>query len=89
MPVALFFGIAVGGLCGAINGCLIAGLRVVPFIITLGSYTVYRGLANWLASSTTVYIPARRKRRWFSRILAIDPEPRWLLVAPGCGCCSF
>jgi ribose/xylose/arabinose/galactoside ABC-type transport system permease subunit len=83
MPLALLSGIVIGGACGAINGALIAGLRVVPFIVTLGSYTVYRGLATWLASSTTVYVPGETKPWWLSRILAIDPEPRWLLVAPG------
>jgi ribose/xylose/arabinose/galactoside ABC-type transport system permease subunit len=70
-------------LCGATNGALIAGLRVVPFIVTLGTYTVYRGLAKWLASSTTVYIPGDVKAWWLNRILAVDPEPAWLLFAPG------
>ena len=27
--------------------------------------------------------PRRRKPGWFSQIVAIEPEPRWLLVAPG------
>ena len=62
LPVALILGVGLGGLCGAINGALIAGLRVVPFIITLGSYQVYRGLATWLASSTTVYVPGEPSR---------------------------
>jgi ribose/xylose/arabinose/galactoside ABC-type transport system permease subunit len=83
VPVALILGIALGGLCGAINGSLIAGLRVVPFIITLGSYQVYRGLATWLASSTTVYFPGEAKPWWFRQIMAIEPEPHWLVVAPG------
>ncbi len=83
VPIALILGIVLGGLCGAINGSLIAGLRVVPFIITLGSYQVYRGLATWLASSTTVYFPGEAKPGWFSQIMAVEPEPRWLQVAPG------
>jgi ribose/xylose/arabinose/galactoside ABC-type transport system permease subunit len=83
LPVALILGVGLGGLCGAINGTLIAGLRVVPFIITLGSYQVFRGLATWLASSTTVYVPADAKPRWFKQIMAIQPEPHWLQVAPG------
>ena len=58
----------------------------MPFIITLGTYKIYRGLAKWLASSTTVYIPGDVKPWWFGRILTIEPEPRWLLVAPGSGC---
>jgi ribose/xylose/arabinose/galactoside ABC-type transport system permease subunit len=75
LPIALILGVGLGGLCGAINGALIAGLRVVPFIITLGSYQVYRGLATWLSSSTTVYVPGEAKPWWFGRILATEPEP--------------
>jgi ribose/xylose/arabinose/galactoside ABC-type transport system permease subunit len=83
LPVALALGILLGGFCGAINGCLISGLRVVPFIVTLGSYKVFRGFAKWLASSTSVYLPGDAKNWWFSRILATQPEPAWLMVAPG------
>ena len=83
LPLALLLGIAIGGLCGAINGGLIAGLRVVPFIVTLGTYTVYRGFATWLSSSTTVYVPGDVKPWWFNQIMRIEPEPRWLLLAPG------
>jgi ribose/xylose/arabinose/galactoside ABC-type transport system permease subunit len=83
LPSALVLGIAIGGLCGAVNGSLIAGLRVVPFIVTLGGYKVYRGLATWLSSSTTVYVPGDAKAWWFSKILSAEPEPSWLLVAPG------
>ena len=80
---ALALGVTLGGLCGLFNGALITGLRVVPFIITLGSLKIFRGLAKWLADSTSVYIPGSAKSWWFGRILATEPEPRWLLVAPG------
>jgi ribose/xylose/arabinose/galactoside ABC-type transport system permease subunit len=83
MPLAMIFGVGIGVLCGAVNGALISGLRVVPFIITLGTYQAYRGLATWLASSSTVYVPDAFRPPWFGRLVAINPEPRWLLVAPG------
>jgi ribose/xylose/arabinose/galactoside ABC-type transport system permease subunit len=83
LPAAMILGILLGGICGAINGLLISGLRVVPFIVTLGSYKVYRGLAKWLSSSTSVYMPGDAKNWWFGRILATEPQPAWLLVAPG------
>jgi ribose transport system permease protein len=83
LPIALVFGVAAGTLCGAINGALVATLRVVPFIVTLGTYTIYRGLAKWLASNTTVYIPGEMKPGWFGVILKVEPEPRWLMFAPG------
>ncbi len=41
--------LAFGALLGAINGTLVVLLRVVPFIVTLGTMTVYLGVANLLA----------------------------------------
>jgi ribose transport system permease protein len=80
---ALAGGVVLGGLCGLVNGGLITGLGVVPFIITLGSLKVYRGLAKWLSNSTSVYIPIGSKTWWFGKVLATEPEPSWLIVAPG------
>jgi ribose transport system permease protein len=37
--------VGIGLLCGLINGILVVGLRVHPFIITLGSMWVLRGIA--------------------------------------------
>lgn len=43
-----------GALCGLLNGALISYLRVVPFIVTLGTMTIFLGVAKILADSTTV-----------------------------------
>jgi ribose/xylose/arabinose/galactoside ABC-type transport system permease subunit len=83
LPQAMAAGVVLGGVCGLFNGSMITGLGVVPFIITLGSLKIFRGLAKWLSTSTAVYVPLEAKRWWFGRILATEPEPRWLLVAPG------
>jgi ribose/xylose/arabinose/galactoside ABC-type transport system permease subunit len=83
MPLAMGAGVALGGLCGLFNGGLITGLGVVPFIITLGSLKIFRGLAKWLSNSTAVYVPDAAKPSWFREILATEPHPDWLLVAPG------
>jgi ribose/xylose/arabinose/galactoside ABC-type transport system permease subunit len=83
LATALVLGVLLGGLCGFLNGALITGLRVVPFIITLGTMKVFRGLAKWLSNSTSVYIPADAQEWWFRRVLAAEPTPAWLIVAPG------
>jgi ribose/xylose/arabinose/galactoside ABC-type transport system permease subunit len=80
---AMVGGVVLGGLCGLVNGGLITGLGVVPFIITLGTMKVYRGLAKWLSNSTAVYIPPSSKTWWFGKVLATEPDPAWLVVAPG------
>jgi ribose transport system permease protein len=46
--------IAAGALVGLVNGVLIAGLRLVPFIITLGTLCFVRGAAQRLGKNQTV-----------------------------------
>lgn len=48
--------IAAGGMIGLINGSLIAGLRLLPFIVTLGMMGIVRGSAKWLGNSQTISI---------------------------------
>jgi ribose transport system permease protein len=54
MPVALLSGLALG----AINGSLIAFLKLPPFIVTLGAMTAVRGLARLAGNDTTVFNPS-------------------------------
>ncbi|HWB31296.1 MAG TPA: ABC transporter permease [Vicinamibacterales bacterium] len=49
--------IAAAGLCGVLNGVLITGLRVVPFIVTLGTMLVVRGAAKGLADERRIEAP--------------------------------
>jgi ribose transport system permease protein len=51
---AVAAGVAVGGVCGLCNGLAITGLRVTPFVATLGMLSVARGVAFWLAERTTI-----------------------------------
>jgi len=51
--------LAAVGICaviGAVNGLLIASLRVPPFIVTLASMIGVRGLAKWLTSNQNIDI---------------------------------
>lgn len=49
--------ILAGGMVGLVNGGLVAGLRLMPFIVTLGMMGVARGSAKWLAGNQTVNYP--------------------------------
>jgi ribose transport system permease protein len=53
IPMALIAGLALG----AVNGSLIAFLRLPPFIVTLGAMTAVRGLARLIGNDTTVFNP--------------------------------
>src|SRR5215211_4597547 len=79
-PVAaVAAGVLVGGVVGLVNGLAITGLRVVPFIATLGMLGVARGMAKWLAHQQTVNVP----ETWVNELAVTFPSPSWLLVAPG------
>jgi ribose transport system permease protein len=71
--------LTVGAAVGALNGVLSAGLRIVPFIVTLGTMQIARGAAKWLAREQTVLAPDT----WLNGLMNVDPEPAWLVFAPG------
>lgn len=76
---AIFAGILVGASVGFVNGLAITGLRVVPFIATLGMLGVARGAAKWFADQQPVDVP----QTWVNELVVTFPNPPWLLLAPG------
>ncbi|MGH9677016.1 MAG: ABC transporter permease, partial [Candidatus Acidiferrum sp.] len=58
--LAILSGIGTGALCGLVNGLVITQLRVLPFVATLGMYSVARGLAFWLAGRTRISFRGQR-----------------------------
>jgi ribose transport system permease protein len=55
--VAVGLGLGVGVLVGLLNGLVIGGLRMMPFIVTLGMMGIARGMAKWLSGNETVSSP--------------------------------
>jgi ribose transport system permease protein len=83
--VAMLACVAVGGLCGLFNGVLVCLLRVVPFIVTLGTMTIYLGLAKYLANETTIKPDRGLVPEWLRAAASPrTPDPAWLLM-PSCG----
>lgn len=54
---ALVLCVGVGVVCGLLNGLLVVGLRVHPFIITLGTMWVFRGLAFVTSKAESILVP--------------------------------
>jgi ribose transport system permease protein len=77
--IAIAVGVAAGAVVGAVNGGLITGLRVVPFIVTLGTMLMARGVAKWLGEEQKVDVP----ETWLNTVMSKNPEPSWLLLSPG------
>jgi len=78
--LAALAGVATGALCGLLNGVLITRVRVVPFIVTLGTLLVLRGFAKGLAQEQKIDAPIT----WLNDLLAaLPPGQSWQLVPPG------
>lgn len=77
--LAIACAIAVGALCGGINGLLIARLRILPFIATLGMLGVARGVAKLLAGGQKVDAPAG----WLPSLVDKSSAGAWLGLPPG------
>lgn len=78
-PTAVVLGVLAGGLVGGLNGLLVTKLRLVPFIVTLGTMGVARGAAKWISGNQKIDAPLT----WVNELMAKSPRPSWLLLAPG------
>jgi ribose transport system permease protein len=76
---AAAIGVAAGGIVGLVNGLAITGLRIVPFIATLGMLGVARGAAKYFAEEQSVNPPST----WLNGLAVTFPSQAWMLVAPG------
>ena len=53
-PVALGAGMVTGLLCGAVNGVLVTRLRLPPFIVTLGTWSIFAALVTLVSGAATI-----------------------------------
>jgi ribose transport system permease protein len=81
IPAGLLVGLLAGALCGLANGTLTTALRVSPFIVTLGTMGIYRGLALIISKGLPVSdIPASYSYLAEGTLAGI-PFVLWLLAA--------
>jgi len=73
--------LAVGLMCGVVNGALVTGLRLVPFIVTLGTMLIFRGLAEWVSDQKKIQAPDAPD--WMSTLLETPKPDSWQLVPTG------
>mgnify|MGYP000312528184 FL=1 len=54
IPTALAVACAIGTACGLLNGALVVGLRIHPFVVTLGTMSMFRGICNVAVPTKTL-----------------------------------
>jgi ribose/xylose/arabinose/galactoside ABC-type transport system permease subunit len=80
--LALAAALGVGAACGLANGVLITRLGMVPFVVTLATLQIFRGLASGLAGETNIY----PNESWIQGIMdpvAGNADRAWMLMPPG------
>ena len=70
VPIALALSLATALLCGALNGLLVVKGRLLPFLVTLGTMTVVRGIATVLTTGQYVSFP--HAARWFGKFARFE-----------------
>lgn len=76
---AVITALAVATLVGAINGALVVGLQVTPFLVTLGTMSILRGAAKGLADEQKIDCPTRG----IEKLMTLGPGRDWMIVPPG------
>ncbi len=72
LPIAAVLAASlVAALVGLLNGLLVTSLQLVPFIITLGTMQMARGMAKLVAREQNIYPPAIVQNLWLATLL--DP----------------
>src|SRR5215212_3834392 len=80
IPFAILIGLASGLAMGALNAFMVIGLQLPSIIVTIGTLTLYRGLAQVLAGDKSIRVP-----EWFIGVdkimLAGIPLPVVIFIA--------
>lgn len=82
--LAILSGIGTGLCCGLVNGMAVAFLRIVPFVVTLGTMTIFLGIGNLISGN----VPIRTVRgdmvpSWLYQSLSLNSEYLLMGLPPG------
>ncbi|WP_030484225.1 ABC transporter permease [Nocardioides aequoreus] len=70
-PLALLIGIAAGILTGVVNGVLVTRINLPPFIVTLGTFSIFTAVALLYAAGQTTALPDDSFLLWTGETIRI------------------
>ncbi|HVE22294.1 MAG TPA: ABC transporter permease [Acidocella sp.] len=90
LMVAVMMSIVAGALCGFANGLIITKGRIEPFIATLGTMGVFRGLTTWLSQGGSISLNSTDLQTisrpvYFGNVLTIPVPIIIIFVVAGIG----
>ena len=90
LVVAMIIAVAVGAACGLVNGLITTVGRIEPFIATLGTMGIFRGLTTWLSQGGAITlrspdIQSLYRPAYFGSVLGAPVPIVAIFVAAGIG----
>jgi fructose transport system permease protein len=70
-PVALLVGLLLGLVAGFLNGWLVASVKLPPFIVTLGTLSIFTALTLLYAGGVTISLPAGTFLTWTGTVIPL------------------
>lgn len=83
MWLGMLVAVAIGALAGSVNGLVIAFIKIPPFIMTLGTMYIFRGLTLWVTNSTQIAVNHERFKFIGQGFLLGIPFPVYVFIAIG------
>jgi ribose transport system permease protein len=85
LAVAVVFTIVAGALCGLANGLITTVGKIEPFIATLGTMGIYRGLTTWLSQGGAITLRSAEQQSLYRPVyfgsIAGVPVPIIVILA--------
>jgi len=70
-PIALLIGLVVAVLAGAVNGVLVTRIKLPPFIVTLGTLSIFTAVTLIYAQGQTISLPPNTFLTWTGDTISI------------------
>ncbi len=83
MWLGMLVAVVIGALAGSVNGLVIAFIKIPPFIMTLGTMYIFRGLTLWVTNSTQIAVNHERFKFIGQGFLLGIPFPVYVFIAIG------
>ena len=81
--LTILFALLLGIVCGSVNGILVSKFKMAPFIVTLGTMSIFRSLIQYFSNAGTILSHNALYGKIGSGVFLGLPIPVWCFVVVG------
>ncbi len=81
--LTFLFALLLGSACGALNGVMVARFKMAPFIVTLGTMSIFRSLIQYFSNAGTILSVNMDYGKLGSSMFLGLPIPVWCFIIVG------